>query len=91
MVTLPAPYAATKYAGYFFNVEDKKLYSLKIDGILKPLKFTRPNHFNKMVYWRKETRGGYYVSVKGRNRLLLIEDLLELKVGNDVIPVKEVV
>lgn len=96
MVTLPAPFAATKYPGYFFNTEDNKLYSLKIDGVLKPLKFRKPDRFNHLNgHWaypkheRKQTRGGYRISVKGRGRWLLIEDLETLKVGNDIIPVRE--
>lgn len=35
MVTLPKDFVATKYPGYFWNVVDKKLYSLKVTGELK--------------------------------------------------------
>lgn len=41
MVILPPPFVKTKYEGYFWNLSDKKLYSLKIDGVLKPLKAQR--------------------------------------------------
>lgn len=89
MVKLEPQFVATKYPGYFFNTTDHKLYSMKIDGILKPLKFHKPNHFNNLVYWRHHTEGGYQVSVKGRKRWLLIEELKAIKEHDATIPVKE--
>jgi len=88
MVILPIDFVATKYPGYFFNISDGQLYSLKIDGVLKPLKFAKPNHFNHMIYRKKPTAGGYYVSVKGRKRLMLIENLKELTQTDAEIPVR---
>ena len=40
MVTLPDNFTMTKYPGYFWNVLDKKLYSIKVTGELKPLVFS---------------------------------------------------
>jgi hypothetical protein len=88
MVTLEPQFVATKYPGYFFNTQDHKLYSMKVDGVLKPLKFHRPNHFNHL--WRyNDTNGGYQVSVKGRKRWLLIEELEAIKPHDATIPVRE--
>ena len=65
MVKFEPQFVATKFPGYFFNIQDHQLYSMKVDGILKPLKFHKPNHFNHL--WRyKDTEGGYQVSVKGQ-------------------------
>jgi len=86
MITLPDEFVATKYSGYFFNTKDGKLYSLKVDGILKPLKFYRPNKFNRLYYVTK--RGGYYCSVKGRKKFYSIEELERIKNHDATIPVR---
>jgi len=86
MVSLPKEFVATKYPGYFFNLKDKKLYSLKIDGILKPLTFIKPNIYNKLNPF--ETKGGWRVSVRGTHRWLVIEYLESLKPTDSEIPVK---
>jgi len=96
-VTFTPDFIATKYPGYFFNIKDEKLYSMKVDGVLKPLRFHRPNHFNHMHQYlfklkdgtRVQLTGGYYVSVKGRKRLYPLEELKELEHVPSVIPVKE--
>ncbi len=85
MVTLPSEFIATKFPGYFFNSKDEKLYSLKIDGILKPLRYYTPNPFNHM----HRTAGGYYVSVRGSRKLYTIEKLRELVASNSEIPVRD--
>lgn len=86
-VTFPPEFIKTKYPGYFFNTANNKLYSIKIDGVLKPLAFQKPNRFNHL--WRLDTKGGYNISVKGRKRTYLIEDLKRLEVVDSVIPVRE--
>jgi hypothetical protein len=95
-VTFKPEFIATKYPGYFFNTVDEKLYSMKIDGILKPLKFVTPNYFNNLHRRPIKllggssvmTEGGYYVSVKGLRRFYAIEHLKELEAVPHVIPVK---
>jgi len=97
MITLPKEFVATKFPGYFFNREDDKLYSLKIDGVLKPLKFYQPNQWNHL--WRYSfklesgesvtTKGGFYVSFHGMRKFYPIERLKEIKEHNATIPVKE--
>jgi len=98
MVTLPLAFAATKYPGYFFHTVEKKLYSLKVSGVLTELKFRKPDRFNHLNgHWAypkdksQHTRGGYRISVKGQARWLLIEYLESLTVGNEIIPVRETV
>lgn len=87
MVKLPDEFVATKYPGYFFNRDDEQLYSLKVDGILKPLKYHVPNRFNHIGRF---SDGGFYVSVKGLRKFYPIEKLRELKPEDSTIPVKEV-
>jgi len=97
MITFKPEFVATKFPGYFFNVEDEKLYSIKIEGVLKPLKFYKPNRFNHM--WRYAiklndgskvtTKGGYYIFFHGMRKFYPIEHLKELNSEPHVIPVKE--
>lgn len=91
MVTLPAPFIATEYPGYFFNSDDQKLYTMKITGVLRPLKFHKPNRWNHMYLWHRGagTEGGFQVSFEGRKKWLLIEDLRKLTEHDAEIPVKE--
>lgn len=96
MVTLKPEFVATRYPGYFFNTTDDQLYSLKIDGVLKPLRYRKPNHFNHIGLYlvklasgsRVRCNGGYNVSVKGIKRFYPIEQLRELKDTNVTIPVR---
>lgn len=97
MITLPKEFVATKYPGYFFNRDDQKLYSLKISGILKELKYRYPNRWNYIGQYPTKladgtkiySKGGYQVSVKGQTRFYAIEQLKEIKEHDATIPVKE--
>lgn len=98
MVKMKPEFVATKYPGYFFNTSDEQLYSMKIDGVLKPLKFHEPNRFNHMYNFTVKLRsgervrctGGFYVSVKGFRKLYPIEALRDLEDTDHTIPVREV-
>ena len=37
MIKFNSKFIALSYPGYFWNTEDEKLYSIKIEGILTPL------------------------------------------------------
>lgn len=71
MVKLPKEFVPTKYSGYFWNIADKKLYSVKVTGELKPPEFTPRNRWQHF--------DGYKVSVKGEHRYLGIDYLTKLK------------
>ena len=96
MVTFKPEFLATRYPGYFFNTEDELLYSMKVDGVLKPLKQHKPNRFNHMYRFQIKLKdgskvtpeGGYFVSVKGQSRFLSIEELKDLTQHDATIPVK---
>lgn len=83
MITLPKEFVTTKHQGYFWNIVDKQLYSVKITGALKPLKLT--------VMWNQYgPRGnlkGYNISVEGRKRFMGLDYLNSLTPTDDVYPV----
>jgi len=84
MVTLPPDFIAIKYPGYFWHSKEKKLYSMKVSGVLHPLSGpAKPNRFNYFIE-------GYTVSVKGRRRRLTMDYLTGLKAKDSVIPVEKV-
>lgn len=97
MVKLPPEYVATKFPGYFFNRDDEQLYSLKIDGVLKPLRFHTPNRFNHIWNYTVKLRdgskvpctGGFYVSVRGNRKFMPLEALKDIEPHDSTIPVKE--
>ena len=79
MITFPPEFVATKYPGYFWNINDEKLYSIKVTGMLRPLKFNKPNRWNQGFT-------GYKVSVNGRHRYLHLEYLKTLSPKRQKVP-----
>jgi len=95
MVTLPPEFTATKFPGYFWNIEDKQLYSIKVGGVLKPLKKKRlfdtksiwSKHEGLEMLFNRGCRHYYHVSVKG-NRIMVTDLYLNtLSQTDSVIPV----
>jgi hypothetical protein len=74
MVTLPRDFVATRYPGYFWNVVEKKLYSIKVTGELKAMTFNKGGTFYGVTY-----PAGYRISVQGRKRTYPMDYLLSLK------------
>lgn len=79
MVVLPADFVKTKYDGYFWNVREKRLYSIKVGGILRPLAL-------RNEWWVRHLRvgdiripKGYDVSLNGQRKRYPLKELLELK------------
>jgi hypothetical protein len=84
-VTLPSNFIAMYYSGYFYNLDDCKLYSLKVKGVLKPLKHQKPSIHNHM-------EPGYQVSVHGYRRYIsdkMIDEAIERSKVKTVIPVQK--
>ena len=79
MVTLPKDFVATRFPGYFWNVVEKKLYSLKVTGELRPMTFHKGGNFG----WVR-VEPGYQISVKVRKRRYTMEYLGSLKVTTDI-------
>lgn len=65
MVKFPPEFVKLKFPGYFWNVNEKKLYSIKVDGILKPLHFSKGGTFHFQTI-----EPGYVISVGGVKRRL---------------------
>ena len=79
MITLPINMTATKYPGYFWDVIEQRLYSLKVTGVLRPIKLTQPNNFNKLH------EPGYRVSVNGKPKMLMLSSLLTLTLVHSIV------
>ena len=79
MVTLPKDFVATRYPGYFWNVAEKKLYSIKVTGELRPMTFHKGGNFG----WVR-VEPGYQISVKGRKRRYTLEYLTTLKATDNI-------
>ena len=79
MVVLPKDFVATRYPGYFWNLTEKKLYSLKVTGELRPMAFNRGGRFYGRVI-----EPGYQISVNGRKRKFTMEYLASLKSTTEI-------
>lgn len=78
--TLPNGYVATRIPGYFWSINDQKLYSIK-SGILREMILSVPNRFNGM------SLPAYRVSFEGKKRYITLEELIRLEPTPSVIPV----
>lgn len=75
----------TKYPGYFWDVNEKVLYSIKY-GTLKPLKRLNTAYLNRRGKWYRGTYSeGYSVSVNGNRKILSLSYLNSLKLKNEVV------
>ena len=86
MITLPEGlFAVNGYPGYFYDKVEAQLYSLKIGGILRPL---------KMYTWfycgrkRSPCAPHYVLSRNNRRHYIFIPDLMRILVSPDVIPIE---
>jgi hypothetical protein len=79
MVTLPKEFVATRYPGYFWNVVEKKLYSTKVTGELRPMAFHKGGNFG----WVR-VEPGYQISVKGKKRTYTMDYLVSLTATNEI-------
>lgn len=84
IVQLPLGFCETKYPGYFWDFNGKKLYSLK-SGMLKEIPRRKWNG-NKNY----RATDGYAVSHLGKRKHLPHETMMSLVPSNVVIPLKPV-
>ena len=85
MVTLPTEFVATRYPGYFWNVKERKLYSLKVTGELRPMAF-----FKGGTFYGVQHDPGYKLSVNGVRRKYTMDYLNSLKATDAVQEIKVV-
>ena len=81
MITFLPFFTAIKYPGYFWNVKEKKLYSLKPSGELRPLPLIDANR-------HKHGQAGYRISVNGKRKYIYESTLYKLKLKDSEIPVR---
>ena len=74
MITLPKDFVMTKAPGYFWNIVEKKLYSIKVTGELRPLAFHKGGRF-----YGYSIEPGYAISVNGVRRRFCMDYLNSLK------------
>jgi len=79
MVTLPVDFVATRYPGYFWNVVEKKLYSLKVTGELRPMAF-----FKGGIFYGQRFEPGYKLSVNGQRRKYTMDYLNSLTATKEI-------
>lgn len=78
MIVLPPNLVATKFPGYYWDVLEKKLYSIKVSGTLTEMKFQKGRHLMINGYY-KYIPDGYRVSFKGKTHRYTMEYLRSLK------------
>jgi len=75
MITFPPEFVATKYPGYFWNTQTRRLFSIKVTGEQHELRVANRAY----VCDRFLSQGpGYQVSVKGKPEYLSFEYLKSL-------------
>lgn len=83
-----------KFPGYFWDVKDNVLYSIKVDGILKPLK-VRTLHPSAKKYLTSYSylvigEPYYIISYKGERKYLSVKKLKQLHHIDYMIPKGEI-
>jgi len=84
--TLPMGFVSIEYPGYFWHVPSQILWTMKVDGILKPMK-PRSIPYHVARQYNLPTQPCYQLSVKGRKKIVL-ESKLKIRFKNycDEIP-----
>ena len=81
MITFPDGFVATKYPGYFWNTADEKLYTMKVTGILRPMRMSYPAPQYEC------TQASYQVRVNGVRRRLTTDQIKRILVPNGTVPI----
>ena len=81
MITFPDGFVATRFPGYFWNTTDEKLYTMKVTGVLRPMRISTPPP-------DQPDHASYRVSVNGvRRRLTTAQIKRTLPRGTGTAPV----
>jgi len=86
MVTFPPNMTATKYSGYFWDVFEQQLYSLKPSGELRKM-LCRWNYFMDGKYSSNGVQG-YQISVNSVSKFYTLNELRKLKLKDSIVPYK---
>lgn len=87
-VKFPEDFIALIYPGYFWNPLEKRLYSIKVNGVLTPLKINQ----GRYPSWIRQIGKHYQLSVKGQRKYISLNEIERFLVnGTYEVPVlKEV-
>ena len=81
MITFPDGFVATRFPGYFWNTTDEKLYTMKVTGVLRPMRISSP----PPGYADHES---YRISVNGVRRRLTTAQIKRVLIrGTATVPV----
>lgn len=70
MVQFPEGFTALIYPGYFWNSNEKCIYSLKRGGVLRPLPLRR-----RFIYKMMDIPCGYDIYYKGKRKRLPVANI----------------
>lgn len=85
MIIFPPNVTPTKFDGYYWDLNLKILYSIKIGGKLKKLRIGTNSFYPKVQRGEIARMQGYQVSVKGKSRFLSLEYLNNLTLDDVVL------
>lgn len=90
MIRFPKNFVAIKgYPGYFWNVEEDHLYSIKISGILTPLKEQNVGSYLIARFGGFTPNERYYnISQDGRSRILTVAKINRIIEKDHTIPTR---
>lgn len=81
MITFPDGFVATRFPGYFWNTTDEKLYTMKVTGVLRPMRISSPPP-------GRADHESYRVSVNGVRRRLTTAQIKRVLIrGTGTVPV----
>lgn len=81
MIKFPDEFVATQYPGYFWNVNNRRLYTIKVSGVLQPLRQYSANR------WQNQPGEHYRISHQGKRQILLVANLARLRIQDQTVPV----
>lgn len=80
MIVFSEKFVPIKYPGYFWNLDERWLYSIK-SGTLQPLKYNKP-----FTQWQKRKIGWHFkISVKGKQKLVSRLSHADVNIVKDII------
>lgn len=87
MIRFPPEFKALAgFPGYFWNSQDQQLYTMKIAGVLRPLKLQKTIwSYGKLV----SVQPNYQISRNGRRFTLTMRDIQRLIENPHTIPVRD--
>lgn len=77
MIQFPSEFVKTPWPGYFWHQTEERLYSIKVRGVLRPMKLKREFYSPRTG----KIPEGYCISVNGHRKIVTAE-FIKSKVSN---------